>query len=123
MCVCVQTLKHCQFYNSRCQRLQARPGQLLNGHMAHEMVNAESAVLFCSACGWQDVICAAAIITDRFRRPRTQEYRTRVANFRQFRPWIIDLQYQMFRRVLIADENGIAQARDENQALINSYAI
>ena len=91
------------------------PAQFLHGHVAHELVYSESAIRLCKPIRRQDMICAAAIIANRFRRPRPDKYRTRISQCRQRVARILNLQNQVFGRIPVANQDrGIDIVDDDD---------
>ena len=62
------------------RRFPALPAGMLKGHPAHEVTHTQSAVGAGPAIGRQNVVGAGAIIPQRFRRPRADEYRSGMAH-------------------------------------------
>jgi hypothetical protein len=108
--VSVETFESCQSYDGAAKALEALTRQLLYSHMAHELVDAETAEIARESVGWEYVVGAAAVIPDGLRSPRPKKDRAGVAHSRQQRPSIVDLDDQVFGRVIVADCNRCIDA-------------
>ena len=104
-------------------RAQAFEGQLLHGHRAQEVGDAEARVASREAVGRQHVVRAAAIVADRFRRPRPEKHRAGCRHLVEPRTRLLDLQDQVLRRIAVRDRERRIEIVDDDDARVRERAL
>ncbi len=98
---------------------QAARRGFLHGHGAREVGETETAVGARPAVGGEDVIRAAGVVAERFRRPRAEKNGAGRGEVAQHRARLAHLQDQVLRRIAVGDFDSLgARGGEEHAALL-----